>query len=940
MSKPQAIGRASRPQQIASRSRSHSWDRHHYEEDDFTPIKPDDNSTSLLWAVLSSYLPTDEKSIQRLFVQRAEYDLSLTHNQLKSNKRDQFMAYALCVRDRLIERWKDTELFFDKTGVKKVYYLSLEFLLGRSLQNAIDNLNLRESYARSLRNLGIDMESLFDQETDAGLGNGGLGRLAACFLDSLATMNYPAWGYGLRYQYGMFHQMIKDGYQCEVPDFWLRYGHPWEIERFDIQFPVHFYGKVTETPNPNPSDDESDVLYSWEGSEVVMACAYDVPIPGYDTFNTINLRLWSSKPSLEFDFHLFDKGDYFRAVENKQKSEAITSLLYPNDNSSAGKELRLKQQYFFVCATLQDILKRFNTTGKPIEELHTMVGIQLNDTHPSIGITEMMRVLVDNMKIPWKKSWTITQSCFAYTNHTVLPEALEKWDVDLVGRLLPRHLSIIFKINHYFLNEVALFFAHDQTNIDEIKRKMSLIEEGHTRCVRMAHLAMIGTHHTNGVAAIHSKLLTTTMFPEFYRMYPNRFLNVTNGITPRRWLHQSNKELSALITETLGSNDWLTHFEKVAGLKKHVDDKSFLKKWHQVKQNSKQKLADFFRSELGISVSTKALFDIQIKRIHEYKRQFLNILSVIWRWRRIRGMSDEERAEVLPRVVIFGGKAAPGYYTAKLIIKLINLVANYINEDPAMEGLLKVVFVPNYNVSLAELMIPASDLSQHISTAGTEASGTSNMKFAINGGLIIGTMDGANIEIREEIGAENMFIFGVDAHTVPAKRDLVRSGGFVFPSSLLEVIQIIKSGTFGNFPEYQQLLDSIVHNNDHYLVSVDWESYIQVNDQIDQVYQDQDRWLRMSVMSTAGMGKFSSDRTIHDYATKIWGLQPCPRPGPVLVDTHALSLKVPHVHRNASSLDGSFSPAIALERLTEQDQVTISSFSPSLSNQRRLPGGW
>jgi starch phosphorylase len=718
----------------------------------------------LLWAVLASYLPSDEKSIQKLFVQHVEYSMAQTRSDLENNQHSSFQALAYSARDRLIERWKDTEIYFNQQDVKRVNYLSLEFLLGRSLQNAMSNLNLEENFSRALKNLGVKMEELVDQESDAALGNGGLGRLAACFLDSLATMNYPAWGYGIRYTYGMFHQEIKDGYQVEFPDYWLTYGNPWEIERLDVQYPVRFYGHVVEK-----TDARGNVRYGWEGGETIMAVAYDMPIPGYNTYNTINLRLWSSKPSKEFDLFHFNQGDYFRAIEEKQRSETITSVLYPNDNTSVGKELRLKQQFFFVSASLRDILKRFKALGHPLTNLPDKISIQLNDTHPTLSIVEMMRLLLDEEGLDWETAWSISNRVHSYTNHTVLPEALEHWKISLMENLLPRHMKLVYDINFRFLKEVEKKWPGD---VEKLAR-LSLIQEGPEKAVRMAHLAIIGSHKVNGVAELHSELLKSKVFPDFFELYPGKFLNVTNGVTPRRWLHQANPGLSSLITQALKTDDWKSNLGLVKGLEKFADDEKFQRKWLSVKRKNKQRVADYVKEKFGVTIYPEALFDIQIKRFHEYKRQLLNILGVMYRYRQIKGMSDEEKSDVVPRVIIFGGKAAPGYYMAKLIIKLINNVGEVINNDPDIGDLLKIVFVPNYCVSLAELLIPASDISQHISTAGMEASGTSNMKFTMNGGLILGTLDGANIEIKEEVGDDNIFIFGALASEVEKKRKIV-----------------------------------------------------------------------------------------------------------------------------------------------------------------------
>eukprot|EP01128_Nolandella_sp_AFSM9_P010053 TRINITY_DN683_c0_g3_i1.p1 TRINITY_DN683_c0_g3~~TRINITY_DN683_c0_g3_i1.p1 ORF type:complete len:986 (+),score=286.41 TRINITY_DN683_c0_g3_i1:102-2960(+) len=903
-----------------------------YQDKDYQEVETDTHAASLLWAVLSSYIPNDSQTIQKSFVHRAAFDLAVTHAQVKESVPAQFSAAALSVRDRLVERWKDTELYFHQKQVKRVYYLSLEFLMGRSLTNALSNLNLDEEYTRAMRDLGIQMEELKQAENDAGLGNGGLGRLAACYLDSLATKNYPAWGYGLRYQYGMFFQMIRDGYQFEAPDFWLRNGNPWEIERLDIQWPIMFYGQLA----PHPSGDPLRKV--WTGGELVNAVAYDVPVPGYNTFNTINLRLWSSKPSNEFDLQFFNQGDYYKAIENKQRSETITSVLYPNDNTSAGKELRLKQQYFFVSATLHDIMKRFRETGKALEELPDMVSIQLNDTHPALGIVELLRILVDLEGVAWSEAWALCKKVFSYTNHTVLPEALEKWDVSLMSNLLPRHMELIYRINYLFMEEVGRRFPEDAI---EMKRKLSLIQEQPTRKVRMAHLAIVGSHTLNGVAAIHSDLLKTHVFPEFFKMYPSMFTNVTNGVTPRRWLHQSNPSLSRLITNTLGSNDWVQDLSLLGDLRDHLDNESFLKSWSSSKLKNKERLRDWLETNMNLNVRADALFDIQIKRIHEYKRQLLNVLSIVWRYRQIKGMSDEERADTVPRVIIFGGKAAPGYYNAKLVIKLINMVADKVNNDPDLQGLLNVAFVPNYCVSLAEILIPASDLSQHISTAGMEASGTSNMKFALNGGLIIGTMDGANIEIREEIGEANMFIFGALTPEVEGWRKQVREGKVVVDEHLLETLKLVESGIFGNFPELPTLLDTFLHNNDYYLLTVDWAGYLEAQERVDAAFKDKMKWARMSVLSTAGSGKFSSDRSVTDYAEKIWNIKSLRRPGPISVNTEGLSSQLEEegmqstslgrhlsssVERNAGGLSTSINSThdIAYERLTASTRKIVS----------------
>eukprot|EP01129_Flabellula_baltica_P012092 TRINITY_DN5405_c0_g1_i1.p1 TRINITY_DN5405_c0_g1~~TRINITY_DN5405_c0_g1_i1.p1 ORF type:complete len:905 (-),score=220.09 TRINITY_DN5405_c0_g1_i1:50-2764(-) len=874
----------------------------------------DEEQSKMLWALLASYLPLDTSQIQKMFVKHAEYDLAETFNSISEDKHEQYRALAFSVRDRLVERWKDTELHFQSEKKKRVYYLSLEFLMGRTLQNSLANLELVDIHAESLRQFGIRLEDLYDEERDAGLGNGGLGRLAACFLDSLATLNYPAGGYGLRYRYGIFHQLIKDGYQVEVPDYWLEKGNPWEIPRYEVQFPVHFYGYV--------EDEEEDgvIKRKWKNYETVLALPYDVPIPGYHTYNTINLRLWNSKPSTEFNLEKFNQGDYFSAVAEKQTSETITSVLYPNDNTFQGKELRLKQQYFFVCATLQDILRKFLKQNEPLSELPNYVCIQLNDTHPSLAIPELMRVLMDEYDMKWKEAWNICIQVFSYTNHTVLPEALEKWSIDLLSNLLPRHLEIMYKINHKFLKHIRQEYGEDP----DLLRDLSIVEEGSTKKIRMANLAIIGSHHVNGVAAIHSNLITTDIFPHFFKIWPEKFVNVTNGVTQRRWMHVSNPSLSELITDTLGSNEWLDDMNLLEDLKNSTEDEKFRTAWHKAKRDNKVRLADWLLTHMNLNVNADALFDIQIKRIHEYKRQFMNILSVIWRYRYIKGLSDEEKSECVPRVIIFAGKAAPGYYMAKMVIKLITTVANKINNDPDVENLLTIAFIPDYCVSLAEILIPASDISQHISTAGTEASGTSNMKFAMNGGLIIGTMDGANIEICEHIGRENMFIFGAETEEVPVLRQKMREGTLKPDPRFYKTVELLEEGFVGTFRELPDLLNTIKNGNDYYLVAADFGSYLDAQDLIDKTYKDQDAWTKMSILSTAQMGFFSSDRSIHDYAEKIWGIETCKKPDPVPVDPGIIHQYVSQ--DTAAPL--SVSPGISLERYSGNTPVSQLSLSP------------
>ena len=779
--------------------------------------------------------------------------------------------------------------------------MSLEYLLGRSLDNALLNLDVKgvyrglslsfpELFNRSIcvdamRELGFQMEDMFTQEVDAALGNGGLGRLAACYMDSMATMNYPAWGYGLRYTYGIFQQRIVDGYQTEFPDYWLTYDNPWEVVRHDVIYEVRFYGSVSKTITA-----DGQTKHIWDGGEVVQAVAHDVPIPGFQTKNTINVRLWRSVPKKviyfwqsfrlnmilqKFDLASFNEGNYQKSVEENIKAENITSVLYPNDNTMAGKELRLKQQYFFVCATLKDIIRRFKKKNRPWSEFPNQVAIQLNDTHPTLGIAELQRRLIDVENLTWDEAWNIVTRTYSFTNHTVLPEAMEKWPVPMLEQLLPRHMQIIFDINLFFLQRVEKKFPENR----DILRHMSIIEEGMPQYVRMAHLAVVGSHTVNGVAEIHSQLIAKTIFKDFVEFYgPEKFQNKTNGITPRRWLHQANRDLSDLISEKLGGSGWLRDLGQLKKLRPLADNAAFQDAWMAIKHKNKVRLAAYIKETTGIVVDPSALFDIQVKRIHEYKRQFMNILSVIHRYNNIKAMSPTDRKKVVPRVVIFGGKAAPGYFIAKLVIKLINSVAEVVNKDDSINGLLKIVFLQEYNVSLAEIIIPASDISQHISTAGTEASGTSNMKFVLNGGLILGTDDGANIEIREEIGDDNIFTFGVKAHEVEELRHKYRFRKLAMDPALEKVFMQLQQGAFTSSKVLGPLLDTLTVGCDHYLLSADFADYLRAHERVDQMFLDKKAWARRSILCTAGMGKFSSDRAIQQYAEQIWGLKPCPVP--------------------------------------------------------------
>ncbi|KIO32940.1 glycosyltransferase family 35 protein [Tulasnella calospora MUT 4182] len=795
-----------------------------------------------------------------------------------------YRAISYSVRDDLIVNWNDTQMLYTKKSPKRAYYLSLEFLMGRTLDNALLNLGLKENYRKAATTLGFeDFEELVESERDAALGNGGLGRLAACYIDSGTTCELPLWGYGLRYHYGMFWQQIStDGSQVEAPDPWLNHANPWEVHRPDVTYLIRFYGHAERY---------GDKKAIWSGGQEVLAVAYDVPIPGSYTRNTNNLRLWDAKPKRGFDLNSFNAGDYEKAVESSNSAEALTRVLYPNDNHMVGKELRLKQQYFWVAASLADIIRRFKQLDEPWAKFPEYVAVQLNDTHPTIAVPELMRIFVDEEDIPWNEAWEITQKVFCYTNHTVLPEALEKWAVPLFQHLLPRHLQIIFDLN--------LYDRRSTRGCVHLLTTSNVHVENSYKVLAMANLAVIGSHKVNGVAELHSELVKTTILKDFVDFYPDKFGNVTNGITPRRWLDQCNPGLSALITETLGGekSEWLKDLKKLQGLLAHAKDPVFQKKWADVKTQNKERLAHFIEQTLGVKLNTSALFDIQVKRIHEYKRQSMNILGVIHRYLTIKALSAEERKKIVPRVVLFGGKAAPGYYMAKLVIRLINNVAKVINADPDVQDILTVLFVPDYSVSLAELLIPASDISEHISTAGTEASGTSNMKFCLNGGLLLGTVDGANIEIAEEVGEENVFFFGhlTPNGTLPTLSELPLEVFSAWISSAVEdlrhnhqyrpvplqercpalavVFDVIAQGRFGDGHIYEPFLNTI-RTGDYYLVSDDFDSYVEAQRMVDEAYQDKAAWAEKSITTTARMGKFSSDRAIMNYADEYWSIEP------------------------------------------------------------------
>ena len=806
---------------------------------------------------------SDASSIQRSFTDRLTY--LVAKDSITATERDWFFTAAYVARDLMIDRWLETMRSYYDHDAKRVYYFSMEFLMGRSLMNSLHNMGFDEKYRQALSKLGVDLDRVKEIEQDAGLGNGGLGRLAACFLDSMATLDLPGWGFGIRYEYGMFAQRIENGSQVEHPDNWLRYGNPWEFARPEVLHQVKFNGRVVQY-----KDDQGVERYHWIDTNDVMAMAYDTPVPGYGTNTVNNMRLWAAKASRDFELQYFNEGDYIKAVADKNESENLSKVLYPDDSTQMGRELRLRQQYFFVCASLQDVLYRHNKLHHDFDSLPDKVAIQLNDTHPSIAIAELMRVLVDTHHLEWEKAWDITTRTFSYTNHTLMPEALETWPVAMFGRLLPRHLQIIYEINFRFLKDVMHKYPGDTGKL----RRMSIIDEAGDKRVRMAHLAIVGSHKVNGVAQIHTELMKQTIFADFDHFYPGKIINMTNGITPRRWLNQANPRLAELISSRIG-RDWLKDLSQLKRLIPLAEDAEFRMEFAAVKRANKERFAGMLQQRLNITVDVDSLFDVQIKRIHEYKRQLLNLLHVVTLYNRIR---HNPEVEFVPRTVIFGGKAAPGYATAKLIIRLINDVADIVNNAPQVANRLKVVFVPNYDVSTAEDMIPAADLSEQISTAGTEASGTGNMKLALNGALTIGTLDGANIEIGEEVGAENIFIFGHTAEEVSR----IQANGYQpwdyyhANDELREVLDMIGSGFFSpDDPDrFKPVVDTLLRHGDHYLLLADYASYIACQEKVEMVYRNQEQWVRSAILNVANMGKFSSDRTIGQYAEKIWGVTP------------------------------------------------------------------
>ncbi|EKN4800320.1 glycogen phosphorylase [Yersinia enterocolitica] len=777
-----------------------------------------------------------------------------------ATQHDWLNATLFAVRDRMVERWLRSNRAQLSQDVRQVYYLSMEFLLGRTLSNALLSMGIYEDIEQALDEMGLNLSELLQEENDPGLGNGGLGRLAACFLDSLATLALPGRGYGIRYEYGMFSQKIVNGQQMESPDNWLEYGNAWEFPRHNTRYKVRFGGRIQQEGSKT----------RWLETEEILACAYDQIIPGFDTDATNTLRLWSAQASNEINLGKFNQGDYFAAVEDKNHSENVSRVLYPDDSTYSGRELRLRQEYFLVSATVQDILNRHWAMHQTFDNLADKIAIHLNDTHPVLSIPEMMRLLIDEHKFSWMDAWDVVQQVFSYTNHTLMSEALETWPIDMIGKILPRHLQIIFDINDHFLKLVQEQYPDEP----DLLPRVSIIDENDGRRVRMAWLAVIASHKVNGVSALHSELMVQSLFADFARIFPNRFCNKTNGVTPRRWLGLANRPLAAVLDDSIGHN-WRTDLSQLSELKNNIDYVSFLRAVQKAKLENKKQLAIYIAQKLNIVVNPAALFDVQIKRIHEYKRQLLNVLHVITRYNRILEAPDEKW---VPRVVIFAGKAASAYYNAKQIIRLINDVAKVINNDPRINNLLKVVFIPNYSVSLAQLIIPAADLSEQISLAGTEASGTSNMKFALNGALTIGTLDGANVEIREHVGEDNIFIFGNTTEQVEALRKSGYNPRKYYdedPELHLALTQIATGAFSPEEPHrYTSLFDSLVNLGDHYQLLADYRSYVDTQEQVDTLYRHPDEWTRKTIFNIANMGYFSSDRSIQEYADDIWHIKP------------------------------------------------------------------
>ncbi len=804
-----------------------------------------------------------DNDIKNSFLKHLEY--SLIKDSSTVEPWDVYFALALSLRDRLIGRWLRTQYEYRKRDAKRVCYLSMEFLIGRLLGNSLINLELYNESYDMLKEMGFSLEDIAELEPDMGLGNGGLGRLAACFMDSLATSAYPAYGYGIRYEFGIFKQEIVKGYQIEVPDHWRKDGCPWEIKRPEITYRVRFGGRVYSEPKNG-----SEPIYRWVDTKDVMAVAWDIPVPGFRVDNVNNLRLWEATATDEFDFEYFNSGDYVKAVEKKTNSENISKVLYPNDNMHLGKVLRLKQEYFFVSATMQDIFWAWKRDHDGFDGLEDKLSIQLNDTHPALAIPEMMRILIDQERWDFETAWDLTQKVFSYTNHTILPEALERWSVALFEELLPRHLRLIYQINDHIMREVSARYPGDIVKM----RNLSIIEEGREKSLRMAQLCYHGSHAVNGVAALHTEILRNRIFFDLNQLYPDKLQNKTNGITPRLWLLACNPLLSSLISEHIGEG-WTTDLYQLRKLEEQLDNQDFRESFFEIKEINKKRLSRYIYRETGIRVQTGSIFDVQIKRLHEYKRQLLNVMGTIARYQRIKANPD---GDFVPRTVIFAGKAAPGYFMAKRLIKLINNLGNIINKDPDVKDRLKVVFLPNYCVSLAEKIIPAADLSAQISTAGFEASGTGNMKFALNGALTLGTLDGANVEMAEEIGAENMFIFGLKSDEVTRlKQSNYNPHDYYHNDPQLKAVVdsfLDDSWCPDESGIFVPIWETLMEDGDSYLHMADFRAFLEASDAVDRLYQDRQAWVRKAILNVARIGKFSSDRSIEEYAREIWEIEP------------------------------------------------------------------
>ena len=824
--------------------------------------------------LIPKLFPKDKTSIQKSILSHIEHTLGSSKYDIKNSSL--FFSTSSTIKNILLSRMKTTEEFITKKGAKKIHYMSIEFLLGRLLQNSLVCLELENNYKEALFDLGVKLEELYDEEKDPALGNGGLGRLAACYMDSLSTMNYPGYGYGIRYDYGIFRQVIQNFEQKELPDYWLKNGNPWESINLDTKYTIRFYGYCRD------SIVNGKKYRKWCGGDEILAIPYDIPIPGFKTYNCNALRLWKSFPIEEFNFDMFNKGDFSSSINDKNSANYITSVLYPNDNSLNGRELRLKQEYFFCSATIQDIIKKYKKLKLPWKDFHKYNCIQLNDTHPTLAIIELLRILMDEYYLDYKEAFKIVKKSFNYTNHTVLPEALEKWGADIFKKILPRHLELIYLVNFVFLEKIKIKYPNNNEKLS----KLSIIEESNPKQIRMANLCIISSNKVNGVAKIHSNLIRKKLFNDFYELSPKKFTNVTNGVTPRRWIHCAFPELSNLLTEyNDNKNDWLGELDILMDLPDKLTKSSkkeeFMKKYKKAKLCAKLRLKNYVKKYCDIDIDEHFMFDIMVKRIHEYKRQFLNCLYCVYKYLSIKKMTMEEKMKLNKRVTFFGGKSAPGYILAKNIIKLINIIANKINNDEEVNPYFKMIFIPDYKVSTAEIIIPAADISQHISTAGTEASGTSCMKFVMTGSIILGTSDGANIEIAEEIGENNIFLFGKKVDEVTQIREELKNGKRNYISdNLKECFDALYLNKFGDTNFIHDYLNGLQNGGDYYCTCHDFEEYIKIQEKVDKEYQDKEKWDNICFENICHMGFFSSDRCVQNYANDIWKIKPIEVPKP------------------------------------------------------------